>query len=340
MLVHRELTTRGNVTMYIDREQPSSTAAASRAGRPKRSVFGAKSIQFVWRILSEFRRNQGFLLASAVAYNTLLSIVPLFTVLLVVLAHFVDEQILLRTVSDYVELLLPGHSAAILDQVSRFLAHREVIGGIGGVALVFFSSLAFTVLENAMSVIFFHRTVRRRHFLVSAIIPYLFIMALGAGLLLVSVITGALEIVGRDALHLFGRQWSLEGVSSVLLWFLGVDGLALLLTALYMVMPVGRISFRHALIGGITATLLWEVVRRILAWYFATLSMVNVIYGSLATAVVVLLTLEAGALILLLGAQVIAELERRSPSSPPQSTKGDGPADGSDGSARSDTLTS
>jgi membrane protein len=58
------------------------------------------------------------------------------------------------------------------------------------------------------------------------------------------------------------------------------------------------------------ATVLWEIVRHILVWYFANLSMVNVVYGSLATTIIVLLTLEVAALILLLGAQVIAELER------------------------------
>ena len=36
-----------------------------------------------------------------------------------------------------------------------------------------------------------------------------------------------------------------------------------------MVMPVGQLSLRHALIGGITATLLWEVTRHLLVWYFA-----------------------------------------------------------------------
>ncbi len=51
-------------------------------------------------------------------------------------------------------------------------------------------------------------------------------------------------------------------------------------------------------------------MRRAIAWYFTTLSMVNVVYGSLASTVVVLLTLEVAALILLLGPQVIAELER------------------------------
>jgi uncharacterized BrkB/YihY/UPF0761 family membrane protein len=75
-------------------------------------------------------------------------------------------------------------------------------------------------------------------------------------------------------------------------------------------MPVGRIPLRHALVGGLTATLLWEITRRILVWYFSTLSFVNIVYGTLATAVIILLTLEAAAIILLLGAQVIAEYER------------------------------
>jgi len=84
----------------------------------------------------------------------------------------------------------------------------------------------------------------------------------------------------------------------------------MLLTSIYMVMPVGRLWWRHALVGGITATLLWELTRRVLVWYFGTLSQVSVVYGSLTTAIVVLFTLEIAATLLLLGAQVISEYER------------------------------
>jgi membrane protein len=45
-------------------------------------------------------------------------------------------------------------------------------------------------------------------------------------------------------------------------------------------------------------------------WYFATLSQISTVYGSLTTAIVVLLSLELGATLLLVGAQVIAEYER------------------------------
>ena len=86
-----------------------------------------------------------------------------------------------------------------------------------------------------------------------------------------------------------------------------------MLTSIYLVMPVGRLSLRHALIGGVTAALLWEITRHVLVWYFATLSQVSVVYGSLTTAIVVLLSLEIAATLLLFGAQVIAEYERLAP---------------------------
>jgi YihY family inner membrane protein len=88
-------------------------------------------------------------------------------------------------------------------------------------------------------------------------------------------------------------------------------GEVLMLTSLYLVMPMRRITFHHALIGGITATILWEITRRVLVWYYSAISFVNLIYGSFATVVVFLLSIEAAVLILLLGAQVIAEFERK-----------------------------
>jgi uncharacterized BrkB/YihY/UPF0761 family membrane protein len=45
-------------------------------------------------------------------------------------------------------------------------------------------------------------------------------------------------------------------------------------------------------------------------WYFATLSQSSVVYGSMATAIGLLASLDIAASLLLLGAQVIAEYER------------------------------
>jgi len=266
---------------------------------------------FVLRVLRSFRANQGLLLAGAVAYYTLLSLVPLLILILIALSRVIDQGELLATLGRYLEWLIPGQSRALIGELARFLDHRDVIGWVLLATMLFFSSLAFTVLESAMSVIFLHRVeIRRRHFLVSAVIPYCYIVTLGVGLLLVTLVSGSLQAIGAESVDFLGRSWSLRGFSGVLLYLLGVLGEVFVLTSVYLVMPVARPSWSSALVGGVTATVLWEITRHSLVWYFATLSQVGVVYGSLTTAIVVLLTLEIAATLLLLGAQVIAEYER------------------------------
>jgi YihY family inner membrane protein len=279
-------------------------------GRTTIKVFAAPG-SFALAVAKQFRANQGVLLAGAVAYYTLLSLIPLLILILMALSHVVPEDRLLLTLAEYLEFVVPGQSTALVDEVRKFLEHKEVVGGILLVTMLFFSALAFTILENAMSVIFYHRVkIKRRHFMVSAAMPYLFILFLGVGLLIVTVLSGVLQSIGMRSITIFGQPHSLDQLSIFLLYILGVTGEMLLLTAIYFVMPVGRLSFRHALIGGATATVLWEMMRHVLAWYYTTMSQIQVVYGSLTTAIVVLLSVEIGALVLLVGAQVIAEYER------------------------------
>jgi len=266
---------------------------------------------FVLRVINGFRANQGFLLSGAVAYYTLLSIVPMFALILVALSQILETQGLLATLREYLVLITPNQADALTSQISAFQQNWKVVGIMGVLVLLFFSSFAFTSLENAMSVIFFHRVaVKRRHYLISAILPYCYILLLGLGMLTVSAVSGSLHNLDARSLTVMGQQWSLNGVETLLVYLLGILGEVLLLTSIYLVMPVGRLSLRHALIGGVTAALLWEITRHILVWYFTSLSLVNVVYGTFATVIIILLTLEAAAIILLLGAQVIAEYER------------------------------
>jgi membrane protein len=267
--------------------------------------------KFAWRVLKAFKKNQGLLLAGAVAYYALLSIVPLLILSVIALSHFVDQGELLQTIGRYLEWLMPGQSRAIVGELANFLEHSDVIGWVLLVTMLFFSSLAFTVLENAMSVIFLHRIAfRKRRYWISVLLPYAYILSLGFGLLVMTLVSASLQAIGLESLVVLGHEFSLSGVSGVLLYLLGLVGEIFVLSSVYLVMPVGRLSWQHALLGGVTAALLWEITRHVLAWYYATLSKVNVVYGSLTTAIVVLLSLEIAATLLLLGAQVISEYER------------------------------
>jgi membrane protein len=256
---------------------------------------------FVMRVLKGFKANQGLLLAGAVAYYALLSLIPLLLLLLIVLSHVIDQARLLATLTEYLEFIAPGAGAALAANLRTVLAHRDVIGVGVAITMVFSSALAFTVLESAMAVIFHHRdNVRRRRFIVSALLPYSFILSLGLGLLVVTMVAGRLAVL---ATHHFL-------LSVYLLYLMGVGGEILLLTAIYHVMPVGRLSWRHAFVGGATATVLWEITRHLLLWYYGSLSRMQEVYGSFTAAVALLLSAEVAAILLLLGAQVIAEYER------------------------------
>ena len=105
--------------------------------------------------------------------------------------------------------------------------------------------------------------------------PYLLIFFLGVGLLIVPVLSGLLQLVGTRSITILGHPRSLDQITVFLLYVVGVSGEMLLLSTIYFVMPVGRLSLRHALIGGATATLLWEVMRHILAWYYTTMSQIQ-----------------------------------------------------------------
>src|SRR6185369_7918894 len=237
---------------------------------------------FIMRVLRGFMLNKGLLLSGAVAYYTLLSIVPLSILALIVLTNIIEEQQLILTLSTYLEMVIPGYAATLTEQVRAFLEHRKVVGIIGFIVMLFFSSIAFTMLENAMSVIFYQRVkIQRRKFLVSAIIPYVYIFSMGLGIVLVSFVVGAIETLETRHLTILGWSLNLGGATGVALYILGIVGEVLMLTSIYLVMPPVKVRFRHALIGGTTAAVLWEITRRMLIWYYATVSMVNVIYGSI-----------------------------------------------------------
>src|SRR3569832_2064593 len=160
---------------------------------------------FAWCVLKQFKKNQGLLLAGAVAYYALLSVVPLLILLVIVLSHYVDQSLLLSTLGRYMEWLVPGQSAAIIDELRDFMDNRDVVGWLLFVTMLFFSSLAFTVLENAMSVIFLHRIqVRKRKYIVSAVLPYVYILCLGVGTLIVTLVAGSLQAMGQDRVEVLG----------------------------------------------------------------------------------------------------------------------------------------
>lgn len=271
---------------------------------PKPFIYATR---FIKRVASRFLKNKGILLAGAVGYNTLLSLIPLFAILLILLSHFFDESLILNAVDAELRIVIPGQAETLVSALASFLESRSVISSIGLLVLLFFSSIAFRILEDAMSIIFHKHKPQPRHPLISAILPYMYIGLMGVGLVGLTVINGIMGALNESTLIVFAN---ISAYQKYIYQGLGFIGLVLMLTSIYLVMPPIKVSFRRALAGGGSAAILWEIVRNIMVWYFDNLSLVNVVYGSLGTVIIVLLSMEVAAVIILLGAQVIAELER------------------------------
>lgn len=268
--------------------------------------------RFAWRVIRNFFKNHGILLAGGVGYNILLSIVPLFALLVVLLTQVVDEQHLLSVLTVQARHMAPAHAEVLLEAVRSLLASRDVIGILSFPILLLFSSFAFRMLEDALAIIFHAPETPhvKRSVWVSVMLPYAFMVVLGAGLMALTLAVTLASSLNALVLMFFDRELPLAGFSGPVLNLASFVGVFLLFSAIYKVLPVVRIALRRAVVGGFVAALLWEGVRLLLVYYFANLSFVNAVYGSLATLVILLISLEVGAVILLLGAQVIAELER------------------------------
>lgn len=268
-------------------------------------------LEFAMQTLRGFNRNQGMMLAGAIAYYALLSLVPLLILSVLALSHLVDRSELLIALGRYLEWLVPSQSKAVLTDIAVFLDNRIALGAVLVLTMLFFSSLAFGILEKAMAVIFPHRgTIKKRHFLVSAVLPYCFVLLLCIALLFLTLSSIVLQTMAQESVHVLNRDWSLVGISGLIFYALGFAAEVLTVATLYLVLPVGRLPLSHAVIGGLVVSAVWEIVRHILVWYFTTLSKASVVYGSFTTTVIALLCMEIIATLLLFGAQVISEYER------------------------------
>ena len=268
-------------------------------------------LDFALTVLRNFRKNQGLLLAGAVAYYALLSLLPMIILLVLWLSHWVDQAELLATLQRYLEWLVPSQAAAVLADVSGFIDNGVSIGVVLLGTLVFFRSLTFSILQKAMAQIFAHRHATvKRHAIVAALLPYSLLLLAGIALFGITVLSVTIHSLTQESITLFGAEWSLRRLSGPAFYGIGLAGEILILTLFYSILPVGRTRLRHALLGAAVITLIWEIVRHVLVWYFATLSSASIVYGSLTTAVVVLFSIELAATLLLLGAQVISEYEQ------------------------------
>ncbi|HEV7613331.1 MAG TPA: YhjD/YihY/BrkB family envelope integrity protein [Steroidobacteraceae bacterium] len=239
--------------------------------------------------------------AMSLAYTTLLSIVPLMVFSFAILKGLGargDLKFILH------QFFRPMGSAApqLTDSVLQFVTNMrgELLGSIGLAFLVYTVLATIQKVEGSFN--FVWRVERPRSF-GRRFTEYLSVMILGPILLAV-----AIGLLG-SAEHSPFAQWlhavaPLAGAMDVLGQIVPYAIVTVVFTFMYSFIPNTRVQFRAALIGGVTAGLIWALVGKLFTAVILYSSQMVAVYTGFAIVLTTLIWVYLSWLILLIGAQL------------------------------------
>lgn len=231
-----------------------------------------------------------FLTASALAFVTVLSLIPLLTAFSFVGAR-VFSQYPQRSLEVFIQIL-PYSDKSVEEKMAEFLDQAETIHGLGVVAFFATTLLLFSTVEETLNKIW---NVSRRRPLRMRLFSFLLLLFWGP--LLVGATFSSLIVLRQNpALKRLIQE-------SILLNVLPFFAIVVGLTMLYWVVPYTTVRLRNALAGGLLAGILLEMLRQGFGSYVEVFRNVSVVYGSFAFALLFMISLELTWTIILFGSE-------------------------------------
>ncbi|MGO9037297.1 MAG: YihY/virulence factor BrkB family protein [Steroidobacteraceae bacterium] len=269
------------------------------SNRPWRPVLEA--LRYLNALIRDWLAGDIDTLAMSLAYTTLLSLVPLMVFLLSILKVFgarSDLRLILH------EFFRPLGNADILltETVMQFVTNMRggVLGWIGLAMLLYTTISMIRKVEASFNLVW---RIARPRGLWRRIAEFLGVMI--AGPILLGV---ALEILA-SAVHSSVAQWL--GSFAHIAWIFRLLGrllpyaiVTIVFTFMYAFIPNTRVEFRPALIGGVTAGVVWALVGYAFSAIIVYSSHMVAVYTGFAIVLSALIWIYVSWLILLIGAQL------------------------------------
>jgi len=258
--------------------------------------------EFVVALVNRFREERATQTAGSLTYTTLLSLVPLLTVILAISTAFPVFDDAITALQDFiVDNVLPDTPGleTISEQINSFTTNAGRLTAIGIGGFVVTSVMLMLTIDNALNRIF---RVQRRRPILQNVFVYWAVITLGPLL-----IGGSLSATYFALRRSFGVL-ELDLAAGALLGVIPFVLTCIALTLLYGVVPARRVDWRHALLGGVVAGLAFEIAKRGFAMYLARVPTYTLIYGTFATIPIFLVWLYLSWLVVLTGAVFTAML--------------------------------
>ncbi len=253
--------------------------------------------RFFVLLVSRFVADQGLPTAAALTFTTLLSIVPLMTVVLAIFAAFpVGDRIVIQLQNFIFNNFMPASGEIIHEYLNQFSKNAARMTGPGLVFLVAVALLMMANIDRAFNIIW--RIDKKRRPL-SRFMVYWAILTLGP--LLIGLSVAATSYL--TSLPFLSDAAIRYGMSERLFQLMPLFASAVAFSLLYLVVPNQRVPVLHAVAGGVLAALLFELAKRGFAYYLTHFPTYETIYGALAVIPLFLVWLYLSWAIALMGAE-------------------------------------
>jgi membrane protein len=259
--------------------------------------------------LAKFNRDEGFFLASGIAFQALLCLVP-FALLILAFAgtYLLTNEGVIEYLGRSLEQAAPILDPAMQKDFLEIVTHRGTSGLVGTIGLLWMATTVFSWLRMALDTIF---AVPEPHGTLRGFAVDLGMIVLSAASFLVSVgLTAAIEYLQRAQSAIFPAAPGLL-LKIALAFGVPFGATFLFCFLIFRLLPNRRIAARSAAWGAVFTGVLWEASKHLFTWYVLSFGSYSIVYGSLSAAAVLLVWTYYSAAVLLLGAEVTSLLETR-----------------------------
>lgn len=257
-------------------------------------------LQTLHTFRQRFREEKLGLTAGSLTFTTLISLVPLLTVMLAVFTAFPMFSSFQSALEQYFlkSLIPPNIAKPVLASLTQFAAKANKLGVLGLAALGVTALALMLTIDRTLNAIW---RVQRPRPLGQRVLVYWAALTLGPLLL-----GGSLTLTSYAVSVGQGLFTKMPGDVAALLSGADIVLLGLAVAGLFHYVPNTHVRWRHALLGGVFVSIGFSLAKSLLAWYVKQVPTYSTLYGAFATVPVFLIWVYLGWVIVLLGAILAA----------------------------------
>jgi membrane protein len=273
-----------------------------KLNQAKNRVLSVKQIRVIVGTIEALGRDDASHLAAGVAYFAVLSLFPLLLAFISIAGIFLPSETVQQAIFEFMEQNLPIASEIIIENIEGIIASWGVVGIISLLALFWTSANMFSAIAIALN-----RSCgvfERRPFYFRK--PRDILLSLSAGFLFLfsGVLPTVVGLIPSAKLPLIGST------TTVILTVIGASLSLLVFLVLYSFLPTHRNLWRHIWPGAILAAVSFEVLRYLFILFLSNFSNYQLVYGTISSAIVLMIWIYFSSIILLIGAEFNGQLKR------------------------------